>query len=437
MRQSSFAERLPALVAVLHSKPLAQLARIPGATFKGLLQPDASKALWDAMLSATLHYICDHSASGDTHGARLGWKLLFVLPHLALPEPPKHKFKSAKRAGRYDPRRVRGLFVHSALVATHSATPAQLEERVDALLARFDNIRPRAERRTTTRDEQLEKTRLLDQVQRVTASNEMGKATTALDALTALAEQRSGTVRAGLPMLVTPTLLQDLRDLHPARAPLDADPPRPAGSVPAFQPTPKQVLGALKSFKRSTGLGPSGMPVNALVSVARMDGETESDSLMALTRIVSLVLRGDMSHDVCEVLTSARLVALTKASGAPRPIACGEVLRRLAAKCVVFDCRDRIGALLRPTQRGVGVKGGAEQLAHIVTSLLQANPGWVALGLDISNAFNTVFRGTVCTETLRHLPQLYELVQACYGGAARPFLWLDAQEFLRSLTGTM
>jgi hypothetical protein len=47
-----------------------------------------------------------------------------------------------------------------------------------------------------------------------------------------------------------------------------------------------------------------------------------------------------------------------------RPIACGDVWRRLAARCACKDFADRFRESLAPHQFGVAVPGGTEILVH-------------------------------------------------------------------------
>ncbi|KAK3276909.1 hypothetical protein CYMTET_15049, partial [Cymbomonas tetramitiformis] len=102
----------------------------------------------------------------------------------------------------------------------------------------------------------------------------------------------------------------------------------------------------------------------------------------------------------------ARLVALLKDDLGVnvRPIACGEVLRKLVAKVI---CRQRAKALrarfcgrrqdddhggLRAAQIGVAVKGGADLGVHTVQAALDRHPEWVCVKADARNAFNAVHR---------------------------------------------
>eukprot|EP00959_Pyramimonas_sp_CCMP1952_P133521 2792201-Pyramimonas_sp.AAC.1 len=69
-----------------------------------------------------------------------------------------------------------------------------------------------------------------------------------------------------------------------------------------------------------------------------------------------------------------RLVALRKRNGGVRPIACGSVLRRLAAKaaCDVFS--DDIKSACGPHQYAVGKPGGCEVMHKCISALTEADP---------------------------------------------------------------
>ena len=160
----------------------------------------------------------------------------------------------------------------------------------------------------------------------------------------------------------------------------------------------------------------------------------DSECLQALTRFVGDIMSGRVPPEVMAVWASARLLALTKVNGKPRPIAVGEVFRRLAAKCAVRHCARALAARLRPTQRGVGVCGGVEHLAHAITVMLETRPDWCVLSVDIKNAFNSISRESILRETLAHLPGVVDLVFGCYGGQT-PLLWLSDSDFIESLRG--
>ncbi|KAK3276043.1 hypothetical protein CYMTET_15858 [Cymbomonas tetramitiformis] len=110
-----------------------------------------------------------------------------------------------------------------------------------------------------------------------------------------------------------------------------------------------------------------------------------------------------------------------------RPIACGEVLRKLVAKVI---CRQRAKALrarfcgrrqdddhggLRAAQIGVAVKGGADLGVHTVQAALDRHPEWVCVKADARNAFNAVHREAMFEAIERDFPELWAWTDLCYG----------------------
>ena len=58
-----------------------------------------------------------------------------------------------------------------------------------------------------------------------------------------------------------------------------------------------------------------------------------------------------------------------KRSGDLRPIAVGEVLRRLTSKCVARAVRAEALGILSPLQVGVGIPAGCEAIVHAVLNV--------------------------------------------------------------------
>ena len=133
-------------------------------------------------------------------------------------------------------------------------------------------------------------------------------------------------------------------------------------------------------------------------------------------------------------LCGASLLALKKKTGCHRPIAVGEVLRRLVSKCLANQTRDAATSILAPLQLGVGIKGGCEAIVH-ATSQLRSSPShnqhWTLM-LDFSNAFNSINREAMFVEFRRFLPGLSAWVESCY--TQQPLLLLGDNS-IRSCCG--
>ena len=127
----------------------------------------------------------------------------------------------------------------------------------------------------------------------------------------------------------------------------------------------------------------------------------------------------------------ATLLACRKKSGGLRPIAIGEVLRRLTSKCVSRAVQvDAIG-VISPLQVGVGIPVGCESIVHSVASL-QEDPNIplesrCSLLVDFSNAFNLVDRGCMFQEVRSRILSMAAWVESCYG--SQPLLYLGMTTF--------
>jgi hypothetical protein len=138
----------------------------------------------------------------------------------------------------------------------------------------------------------------------------------------------------------------------------------------------------------------------------------------SLTDVINLLARGDAPVCVGKHLAGAKLVGLPKAEDDLRPIAVGESLRRLTAKCLCARAQAKVVQSLSPEQFGVGLPGGGEALVHSVRQWWERSRGVsdaVALELDLRNAFNLVERSVFIAQCRSELPELAAFVEWCYG----------------------
>ena len=87
-------------------------------------------------------------------------------------------------------------------------------------------------------------------------------------------------------------------------------------------------------------------------------------------------------------------IALEKSATAVRPLACGDPIRRLVAKCFCVGGKDEIEKDFAGRNYGVGCKGGVEVVAHSLRDTLSKfkNSKYGLLKIDFRNAFNEVSR---------------------------------------------
>ena len=95
------------------------------------------------------------------------------------------------------------------------------------------------------------------------------------------------------------------------------------------------MLKALKSFDCGSAPGPSGLRAEHLLQVvANPEFPLSSQLLECLADFLSFLGRGDCPYDLAPYLISASLIPLAKKAGGVRPIAVGEVYRKLVGKCM-------------------------------------------------------------------------------------------------------
>ena len=142
--------------------------------------------------------------------------------------------------------------------------------------------------------------------------------------------------------------------------------PPPATGPPIITPTtdiPQLTFGqaevekAVRKFRRGSAPGPSGLrPEHLKVTLQAAPGRRER-ALETLTRLVTVIAGGGVPKEVAPYLTGAILHAALKKDGGLRPIAVGNLLRRLVGKCCASRLQERAAAILAPHQMGVGVRG--------------------------------------------------------------------------------
>jgi hypothetical protein len=200
--------------------------------------------------------------------------------------------------------------------------------------------------------------------------------------------------------------------LHPADGPPPPPPPAATNPVSAPKFTPRQVRGALRSFPLGSSGGLSGLKPQILVDAA---SHTSSQAIAATTIIVNLFAAGSIPHDVSPYFFGATLTAIPKSASGLRPIASGDVFRRIAGRLLANAATPAEEFLKARRQIGVRVPNGIE--AAQLAARRYANgmvPGKVMLKGDIKNAFNSLWRATFLEVLSRLVPGLCPYAFAAY-----------------------
>ena len=211
-----------------------------------------------------------------------------------------------------------------------------------------------------------------------------------------------------------------VEDLHPRKPP----PQRTPASELVWPVTisSEDVHRNLRGFPKGTAPGPTGLRIQHFLEACTL--ANKSVVLDQLCAVSDLLARGSAPDDLAPFLAGASVCASPKKKGGLRPIAVGESLRRLTAKCLCQEHKEAAETYLWPVQVGCGTRLGSEVAVHTVRQWCRrhaGNPGKVLVKIDFKNAFNCIDRSVFFREVQEVLPGLSRWVQWCYACSAHLF----------------
>ena len=219
--------------------------------------------------------------------------------------------------------------------------------------------------------------------------------------------------------VITPTseVVTALRLKHPP-SPLDLRPPPTEPVTKTSSVSEEEVMVALKSFRPSSAGGVDGLRPGYLKDlVAPQTAEAGRRLMKDHANLCSKLLLGQIPQHARGLLFAANLTALLKKDGGIRPIAVGNVFRRLASKIAAKRVIPELRRQLSPVQLGVGVNGGCEAAAYAVRVFVQSSvvpENNVLIKLDMKNAFNTVRRDHFLEVCSSRAPSILHLASTAY-----------------------
>ena len=225
---------------------------------------------------------------------------------------------------------------------------------------------------------------------------------------------------AGIHSADDPSVHRTLVALHPTGIPVAWD--ELPGVLP-LQADPSDLdwgeltRSAVRSFHRTSAGGPSGLRVSHLQDAIRRPGRG-APLVSALGSLASAWIQGKLPPDHGPVWCCATLLPLVKKDNGVRPVAIGEVLRRLVGKVLLAltEVRDQVSALA-PVQVGVCVPAAAESVGmgvQAVVRRLVQNGSWACLQLDFSNAFNCLDRTAMLRAAAHTAPSVLNYLRFAY-----------------------
>jgi hypothetical protein len=224
----------------------------------------------------------------------------------------------------------------------------------------------------------------------------------------------------------TPETLSKLQDLHPPASPNDPmdDPVLQEFLMHHVGPVERNnsvsisndlLISVLKSFKKGSATGRSGLSHLHLLRACRSDlhGKDCTKQLSGLFEdICNLNFPPEDHPELKQILLSSRLIALQKPNGGLRPIAIGEIARRIVSKILL---KQTVSAkFFQNLQFGVGTPNGADGICHTVNAIRVTDPNTCFLKLDVKNAFNSISRKFFLHLVRLYFPEIYTFVNFAY-----------------------
>ncbi len=198
-----------------------------------------------------------------------------------------------------------------------------------------------------------------------------------------------------------------LRDKHPVAPPLASlsEFNLPA-EVEPFRANSDQVFQAISSFPRGSACGRSSLRASHLT---QLEASYKDFFLDSLTKMVNAVAAGQAPPSIAPFLASAPLTPLKKKDGSIRPVAVGEVLRRIVSKLAMKHVCVEASELLQPLQMAIGVRHGTEAILHSLNRAIRAenlSPYSVLALVDFDNAFNAVSCKAFMEAGVKYFPSI-------------------------------
>ena len=222
---------------------------------------------------------------------------------------------------------------------------------------------------------------------------------------------------------VSPQVLQQLREKHPPRVVpidwrhIDANPSEP------IHVTWDVLEEVLRKAPKLSSPGPSGLRTDHIQSLLFANLSTADKA--AMSEMFTDFTNARVPRNSLSALLAASLVPIRKSfeSDDVRPVALGETLMKIPARCIAKTFRKRINEkLMSGFQFGEGVPGGLESVVHSIRVLLDQNPEFLALSIDMKNAFNTIRRADVAKQLHAQFPELIPFFKMCYDPKSRLYV---------------
>ena len=167
--------------------------------------------------------------------------------------------------------------------------------------------------------------------------------------------------------------------------------------------------------------GPSGLDSEVWKRMLTCYNRSSNRLCSALAAAARCLCTEELSGSALSAFTAARLIPLDKCPGV-RPIAVGEVFRRLVCRAIARVIEFDLMSATAPLQLCVGVPSACEAAVHAMRRLYQRPTTQAILLVDASNAFNTINRIAALHNIPLLCPALGQVFQNTYQSSSRLFV---------------
>ena len=173
-------------------------------------------------------------------------------------------------------------------------------------------------------------------------------------------------------------MLESLQSKHPP-APSNIEIIPIPTDIPSMITSSQDIREAIRSLSGSSEDGVDGLrPIHLQDLISNQAVEAGNRLIISLTSLVNSFLNGKISDFARILFFPANLTALRKKVGGIRPIAVGNILRRISSKVANHFASHKFSNFLRTVQLGVSVKNACEAAVHsarIITKLHSSKTG--------------------------------------------------------------
>ena len=122
--------------------------------------------------------------------------------------------------------------------------------------------------------------------------------------------------------------------------------------------------------------------------------QTAAENLAAM---VTDIVNDNLPREIRDMLTTSRLVAIPKKPTGVRPIAIAEAVLKVSSAILMATTAGIFDSIFGNIQHGLR-EGGQENIVHELRETLRSDLASCVIGVDCSNAFNTVERNAIAAQ---------------------------------------